>query len=76
MKNAYSVPSRLIGEEVKVRVYDDRLEVFCLGKFQVVIERILGSGSTGSTIATSSGRSSGSREHFAGIGTARICFPG
>ena len=26
--NAYSVPSRLIGEWVRVRVYEDRLEVY------------------------------------------------
>lgn len=40
--NSYSVPSRLIGEEVKVRVYESRLEIFYGGKRQLKIERILG----------------------------------
>jgi hypothetical protein len=42
LRNAYSVPSRLIGEEVTVRVYDDRLDVFYLGKPQLEVERLLG----------------------------------
>lgn len=42
MKNSYSVPSRLIGEEVTVRVYEDRLSVFYLGKHQMDVERLLG----------------------------------
>ena len=40
--NTYSVPSQLIGEEVRVRVYDDRLEVLYGGKHQLSIERLLG----------------------------------
>ncbi len=40
--NTYSVPSRLIGERVKVRVYDDRLEVRYGGEVQALIERLLG----------------------------------
>lgn len=40
--NTYSVPSRLIGEEVKVRVYDDRIEVFYGQKLQLTTNRILG----------------------------------
>lgn len=42
LKNSYSVPSRLIGERVMVRAYDDRLSVFYLGKHQVDVERLLG----------------------------------
>jgi hypothetical protein len=42
--NIYSVPSRLIGEMVKVRVYDDRLEVFYAGKHQFSVDRLLGKG--------------------------------
>lgn len=42
LKNAYSVPSRLIGENVTVRAYDDRLSVFYLGKHQMDVERLLG----------------------------------
>ena len=42
-KNTYSVPSRLIGERVRVRIYDERLEVFYGDKQQLVVERLLGS---------------------------------
>lgn len=40
--NAYSVPSRLIDRIVKVRLYDDRLEVFFRGQLQMRCERLLG----------------------------------
>ena len=40
--NTYSVPSRLIGEQVRVRVFDDRLEVYCSGELQVERERVRG----------------------------------
>ena len=42
--NVYSVPSRLIGEMVRVRIYDDRLEVYYGGKLQLTMERLLGRG--------------------------------
>ncbi len=42
--NAYSVPSRLIGEVVRVRVYEDRLEVFYRGQHQVTVDRLSGRG--------------------------------
>jgi transposase InsO family protein len=42
--NAYSVPSRLIGEMVRVRIYDDRLEVYYGGSHQLTVERLLGRG--------------------------------
>jgi len=38
------VPSRLKGEEVRVRVFDDRLEVYYGGVHQVTTERLLGEG--------------------------------
>ncbi len=41
-KNTYSVPSRLKGHRVKVRVYDDRLEVFYRGQHQLTMARVLG----------------------------------
>ena len=41
-QNAYSVPSRLKGHRVRVRVYDDRLEVFYKGEKQLTMERLLG----------------------------------
>lgn len=42
LHNAYSVPSRLIGETVNVRIYEDRLEVFHGSVPQMVVERLLG----------------------------------
>ena len=42
--NVYSVPSRLIGEIVRVRIYDDRVEVYYGGKHQLTVERLLGRG--------------------------------
>ncbi len=42
--NTYSVPSRLIGERVRVRVYDDRLEILHQGEPQMTVERLLGRG--------------------------------
>jgi hypothetical protein len=42
MRNAYSVPSRLIGEEVKVRVYDNRVEVWYAQQLQLTVTRLLG----------------------------------
>ena len=41
-RNTYSVPSRLINEKVKVRVYEDRLEVRYGGVHQLTVERLLG----------------------------------
>ncbi len=40
--NAYSVPSRLIGERVRVHVYDDRLDVFFAQELQLSLPRLLG----------------------------------
>jgi hypothetical protein len=39
---SYSVPSRLIGEWVKVRIYEDRIEVHYAGKEQLSCERLRG----------------------------------
>ena len=41
-RNVYSVPSRLIGEVVRVRLYEDRLEVFYRGQLHVSMERLSG----------------------------------
>jgi transposase len=43
-KNTYSVPSRLMNEEVKVRVWDDRLEVYYADIRELVVERLHGRG--------------------------------
>lgn len=40
----YSVPSRLIGERVRVRVYEMRLEVYLGGEHQETLERVRGRG--------------------------------
>ncbi len=42
--NAYSVPSRLIGERLRVRVYDDRLEVYYASHHEMTMERLHGRG--------------------------------
>lgn len=40
--NAYSVPSRLEDEWVRVRIYDERIEVYFAGEHQVTLERLPG----------------------------------
>lgn len=40
--NSYSVPSRLIGEEIKVRIFESFLEVWYGGDRQLTMERLLG----------------------------------
>lgn len=42
MSKTYSVPSRLIGEKVKVRLYEDRAEIWFAGAVQEKIPRTLG----------------------------------
>jgi hypothetical protein len=39
---AYSVPSRLKGEEVRVRIFEDRIEVRFAGEIQLACERLRG----------------------------------
>lgn len=39
---AYSVPSRLIGEVLKVRLFEDRLEAYFGGQLQLACERLVG----------------------------------
>lgn len=43
-QNSYSVPSRLKGEKVRVRIYEDRLEAYYGGIRQMGTERLLGRG--------------------------------
>ncbi len=40
----YSVPSRLIGEKVKARCYEDRVEVYYHGVHQLTADRVRGGG--------------------------------
>lgn len=39
---AYSVPSRLIGETLRVRIYEERIEAYYLGRLELRCERLLG----------------------------------
>jgi transposase InsO family protein len=41
-KNTHSVPSRLMGETLRVRLFDDRLEILHGGKHQLTVERLHG----------------------------------
>jgi transposase len=43
-KNTYSVPSRLIGEQVEVRLYPERIEVHYAGERVLEAERLRGEG--------------------------------
>jgi len=43
-RNVYSVPSRLIGEEVTVRIFEDMIHIFYINKLQMQIERLKGCG--------------------------------
>jgi hypothetical protein len=43
-RNVYSVPSRLVGRTIRVRVYEDRLEIFFKGERQFAVGRLLGRG--------------------------------
>ena len=45
--NPYSVPSRLIGERVKARCYEDRVEVYYHGVHQLTADRVRGDGNHG-----------------------------
>jgi transposase InsO family protein len=40
--NTYSVPSQLIGEVVRVRIFEDRIEVWYAGERREVMERLIG----------------------------------
>ena len=43
-RNTYSVPSRLIGETMRVHVFEPRLEVYHGGVLQLEVERLRGAG--------------------------------
>jgi hypothetical protein len=43
-RNTYSVPSRLIGETVRVHVYEQRLEVYHGSMLELAVERLRGEG--------------------------------
>jgi len=40
--NGYSVPSRLIGHELKIRLFEDRIEAYLGNDLQLACERLLG----------------------------------
>ena len=41
-RNTYSVPSRLVGEQIQVRIFDERLEVYYARELQITMERLQG----------------------------------
>lgn len=43
-RNVYSVPSRLIGEEVDIRLYEMRVEMYFKGRLQLCVDRLIGQG--------------------------------
>ena len=43
-RNVYSVPSRLIGEKVTVRTFEDKIQVYYINKLQLKLERVKGIG--------------------------------
>jgi len=43
-KATYSVPSRMRGERVRVRVFDDRLEIYFAQRLQLEVDRVHGKG--------------------------------
>lgn len=43
-RNTYSVPSRLIGETVRVHVFEQRLEIYHGGVLQLEVQRLRGTG--------------------------------
>jgi len=43
-RNSYSVPSRLKGEKVRARIYEDRIEVYYHGVHQLTMPRLTGEG--------------------------------
>jgi transposase InsO family protein len=43
-RNSYSVPSRLKGEKVRARIYEDRIEIYYHGVHQLTMARLTGQG--------------------------------
>lgn len=43
-RNAYSVPSRLIGETLRAHIYDQRIELYYRGRLELEVERLRGEG--------------------------------
>ena len=76
----YSVPSRLIGHRLRVRLFDDRLEVYLGGSHQLTLPAGDGTPTAGtatsSTTGTSSTRCGASRWRCSGWSTATGSSPG
>ena len=41
-ENTYSVPSRLIGQTVQARVFEDRVEIWFASRWELTVDRLLG----------------------------------
>lgn len=74
-QNTYSLPSRLIGSEVDVRVHADRLEVFYAQRLVETIPRLRGKGGHHIQTAISSTGSSGSPAPSPPTATVPISSP-
>ena len=74
-RNVYSVPSRLIGEQVEVRLYMERVEVWYGQKKVEEMPRLRGRQKHGWIIGTSSTGWCESRGPWRTIATATSCFP-
>jgi hypothetical protein len=75
LHSTYSVPSRLIGETVRVRVWDDGLEVVYAQKMDLSILALSGAKATVSTTGTSSGRWCSSQARSRPIATGGTSSP-
>ena len=69
--HSYSVPSRLIGKEVQIRLYADWVEVYYKDHLVECMERVHGEGDAGRTWDGASGRSASSSCIIRGL--APIC---
>ena len=73
--HSYSVPSRLIGKEVQIRLYADWAEVYYKGHLVERMERVRGEGKPTSITATSSAHWCASRVPSPATASGSSCFP-
>ena len=71
----YTVPSRLIGKEVQIRLYAEHLEVYYKDHLVERMERVKGEREAGSTTATSSAPWCASPGPSPATGSGSRCFP-
>ena len=74
-KQTYTVPSRLIGKEVQIRLYADWVEVYYKGHLVEGMARVRGEGKLTSITATSSAPWCASPEPSPATASGSSCFP-